>query len=253
MCDTCPMVFAEVACWRNLCNLSAILPQWQTYLRVRMKIEWRSRSEADCTLTIFVWHKCVERVRVSPCERERRLSSVLRSEFWMWIVIGVSYGVGASVTGSIIDGKWSTFGTRFLRETISMIIACIFMRICIRMIELKPCLSACGNEVLPIFIFTLGFGLSSATCTIIFEGKWDYLKDVILYISHRVSSLYFSFVYRCVNNRRVNSRSRNRATTLCWSRRRRWIKFSVLINAMASPCIIQTPASIFKRRHTHEL
>ena len=103
--------------------------------------------------------------------------SVLRSEFWIWIVIGVSYGVGASVTGSIIDGKWSTFGTRFLRETISMIIACIFMRICIRMIELKPCLSACGNEVLPIFIFTLGFGLSSATCTSIFEGKWDYLKD----------------------------------------------------------------------------
>ena len=45
------------------------------------------------------------------------------------------------------------------------------------MIELKPCLSACGNEVLPIFIFTLGFGLSSATCTSIFEGKWDYLKD----------------------------------------------------------------------------
>ena len=103
--------------------------------------------------------------------------SVLRSEFWMWIVIGVSYGVGASVTGSIFDGKWSTFGTRFLRETISMITAFIFMRICIRMIELKPCLSACGNEVLPIFSFTLGFGLGSATCTSIFEGKWDYLKD----------------------------------------------------------------------------
>ena len=120
--------------------------------------------------------------------------SVLRSEFWMWIVIGVSYGVGASVTGSIIDGKWSTFGTRFLRETISMIIACIFMRICIRMIELKPCLSACGNEVLPIFIFTLGFGLSSATCTSIFEGKWDYLKDDnFVYLTQ---GFVFAFLFR---------------------------------------------------------
>ena len=120
--------------------------------------------------------------------------SVLRSEFWMWIVIGVSYGVGASVTGSIIDGKWSTFGTKFLRETISMITACIFMRICIRMIELKPCLSACGNEVLPIFIFTLGFGLSSATCTSIFEGKWDYLKDDnFVYLAQ---GFVFAFLFR---------------------------------------------------------
>lgn len=120
--------------------------------------------------------------------------SVLRSEFWMWIVIGVSYGVGASITGSIIDGKWSTFGTKFLRETISMITACIFMRICIRMIELKPCLSACGNEVLPIFSFTLGFVLSSATCTSIFEGKWDYLKDAnFVYLAQ---AFVFVFLFR---------------------------------------------------------
>ena len=62
------------------------------------------------------------------------------------------------------------------------------------MIELKPCLSACGNEVLPIFIFTLGFGLSSATCTSIFEGKWDYLKDDnFVYLTQ---GFVFAFLFR---------------------------------------------------------
>ena len=128
-------------------------------------------------------------------KEERSFLSVLRCEFWIWVVLGVSVSVLASLFGCLIfGGKWSAYGTKILPDSISIIIAFIFMHICICVIELKPCLPAFGNEVLARFSFALGFGLSYATYTSIEQGKWELFMKRVFF--NWVIGLVYVWMYR---------------------------------------------------------